>query len=83
MSGIISVIIWIVIMAAVSGVLKGKSNGSGTKDRNPYNARRLCWMRRITCRISGRRKCGADGRLAVCLLHKDYMRVTACPRACG
>ena len=37
MSGIISVIIWIVIMAAVSGVLKGKSNGSGTKDRNPYN----------------------------------------------
>lgn len=32
MSGIISVIIWIVIMAAVSGVLKGKSNGSGTKD---------------------------------------------------
>ena len=37
MSGIISIIIWIVIMAAVSGVLKGKSNGSGTKDRNPYN----------------------------------------------
>lgn len=37
MSGIISVIIWIVIMAAVSGVLKGRNNSSGTKDQNPYN----------------------------------------------
>lgn len=37
MSGIISVIIWIVIMAAVSGVLKGRNSSSGTKEPNPYN----------------------------------------------
>ena len=37
MSGIISVIIWIVIMAAVSGVLRGRNSGSGTKEPNPYN----------------------------------------------
>ena len=47
MSGIISVIIWIVIMAAVSGVLKGKSNGSGTKDRNPIIRTAPQYRRRI------------------------------------
>lgn len=37
MSGILSVFIWIVIMAAISGVLRGRKSGSGTKEPNPYN----------------------------------------------
>ena len=60
MSGIISVIIWIVIMAAVSGVLKGKSNGSGTKDRNPYNmqCRRAARHSRIIPQVRFRKSTG-------------------------
>ena len=35
MSGFISVIVWVVIMLAVSGVLRGKNRG-GSSDQNPY-----------------------------------------------
>lgn len=35
MSSLISIIVWVIIMLAVSGVLKGKKRGGGS-DQNPY-----------------------------------------------
>mgnify|MGYP000394035611 CR=1 FL=1 len=47
MSGIISVIIWIVIMAAVSGVLKGKVTVRGLRTGIPITRTALPYRRRI------------------------------------